>query len=213
LYENSEHQVGQPHPTENEGCIKDRIETLDQNVFTPTEDSLCTDEDTSAVDLSPISSNNHMHGNVDTREDTLSHNEHVRTQEDNLHYLASMRSRVKEQLISSDEGINSISQNVGAIQTLLKSNEEIYNRCRGHIESGTKEKTTFTKANHTVVDAHHDEVTSMFQFVTYPDHCRLEFDTAALSTVPFSLNFGIITFSLEYKSGEPYLTTRPCLRV
>ena len=78
------------------------------------------------------------------------------------------------------------------------SNEEIYNRCRGHIESGTDEKTTFTKANYTVVDAHHDEVTSMFQFVTYPDQCRLEFDTNPLSSVPFSLDFGDITIRLRH---------------
>jgi len=94
--------------------------------------------------------------------------------------------------------VDSISQNVRAVQTLLTSNEEIYNRCKGHIESVTDEKTTFIKANHTIVDAHHDEVTSMFQFVTYPEHCRLEFDTNPLSSVPFSLDFGDITIRLRH---------------
>ena len=122
------------------------------------------------------------------------------TQEDNLHYLASIRSMVKEQITDRrDQGVTgNIEQNVRAIQALLKSNEGIYNRCKGHIESGTDEKTTFTKANHTVVDAHHDEVTSMFQFVTYPDQCRLEFDTSPLSFVPFSLKVGDVSFGLRY---------------
>jgi len=190
LYENSDNQVGQPQPTENEVYIKDRIDNLDQNVFTPTEDSLCTDP--SVVDSSSTSSHNYIHQQVDTQEDTLD-------------YLTTIRSRLKEQFISDNvnEGItvDSISQNVRAVQTLLTSNEEIYNRFRGHIESVTDEKTTFIKANHTIVDAHHNEVTSMFQFVTYPEHCQLEFDTNPLSSVPFSLEFGDITIRLRHIGG------------
>jgi len=69
LYENSDHQVGQPQSTEDEGYVKDRTDNLDQNVFTPTGDSLCTDP--SVVDSSSTSSHNHMHEQVDTQEDTL----------------------------------------------------------------------------------------------------------------------------------------------
>jgi len=42
----------------------------------------------------------------------------------------------------------------------------------------------------------------MFQFVTYPEHCRLEFDTAPLSTVPFSLDFGVYSCRQRFKGDE-----------
>ena len=168
LDKSSDHQV-----------VESRPESLEQIISSPSnveEDSPCIDEYPPVVDHS--------------------------TQEDTLLHLASIRSRLKEEVISenADEGItvDSISQNVRAIQALLTSNEEVYNRCKGHIKSGTDEKTTFIKASHTVVDAHRDEVTSMFQFVTYPEHCRLEFDTNPLSSVPFSLDFGDITIRLRH---------------
>jgi len=199
LYERSDHQVEQSQPTED--GVESRPGNL-EHVFSPAdveEDTSCTaDEYLPVVDHSPTSSDT-------VEEDSPCSDDYPSvvdssTQEDSLHYLTSIRSRVKEQLISSDESItvDSISQNVRAIQALLTSNEEIYNRCKGHIESGTNEKTTFTKANHTIVDAHHDEVTSIFKFVTYPEHCRLEFDTNPLSSVPFSLDFGDITIRLRH---------------
>jgi len=188
LHESSDHQVEQSQPTEDD--VESRPDNLEQIISSPSDvedDSPCSDEDPLVVDSTSTSSHNHMHEQFDTREDTL-------------HYLASIRSRVKEQLISSDESTTAdIEQNVRAIQTLLTSNEEIYNRCRDHIESGTNEKTTFVKANHTVVDAHHDQITSMFQFVTYPEHCRLELNTAPLSYVPFSLDFGVYSCQQRFK--------------
>ena len=186
LYESSDHQVEQLQFTHNDDDVESRPDNLEQIISSPSdaeEDSPCSDEDPLVVDSTSTSPDNHMHEQIDI-------------------HLTSIRSssRVKEQLISSDDEsvTGDTEQNARAIQALLTANEGVYNRCRGNIERGTNEKTTFAKANYTVVDAHHDEVTSMFQFMTYPDQCRLEFDTTPLSSVPFSLDFGDITIRLRH---------------
>ena len=150
------------------------------------------DEDTSVADLPPTSSVNHIHENGDIHDDTAT-------------LMRTARSRFKEQLISNEDDLDTVSSiepNVKSIQALLTSNEVIYERCRGHIESGTDEKTTFTKADYSVADAHYDEVTSMFQFVTYPEHCRMEFNTFPLSNLPFTLDFGSFSGQLRYKGNS-----------
>jgi len=188
LCESSDYQVEPSQPTHKEVDVENGIEKHDQNVITPTNlDQDLPDEDPFG-DRYRVRSDT-VHEQVDTREDILS-------------YLTSIRSKLKEEIIGNideTDTLSSINQHVRTIQALLTSNEEIYDRCRGHIESGTDEKTMFTKANHTVVDAHHDEVTSMFQFVTYPEHCRLEFDTIPLSSVPFSLDFGVYSCRQRFK--------------
>ena len=48
------------------------------------------------------------------------------------------------------------------------------------------------------MDAHHNEVTSMFQFITYPKSYQMEFDTSSLSNLPFSLDVGGFVFYPSY---------------
>jgi len=84
------------------------------------------------------------------------------------------------------------------IQEFLASNEEIYDRCKGCIEDGTKGKTTFIKTDYEVVDAYYDQATTMFHFVTYPKLCRKKFDTTPLSTLPTSLDI----LKLSYKGNS-----------
>ena len=115
-------------------------------------------------------------------------------------YVASLRCRIREQFIGTDKSVvdNCIEQNANAIQAILASNEEIYDRCKGCIEDGTSEKTTFIKPDFEVVDAYYDQTTAMFHFVTYPEHCRKELDTKPLSNLPSSLDFGAFTFRQMY---------------